>query len=296
MKITNEPTPTGFRRVALYGPPKIGKTRLATSLPWGPIWGDKAIYCTWDPDSASLDPILPHHREHLILAEPVAKVLPNGKEVFDPLDEAVKMATYPWTQEFPGARTLIWDTMTETSRRLLHAYADTGQFSEKHLTFGTPGSKSFHAAPMEGDYGAAQRSALFIIEHLFNLPMNLIVLFHDEFAEPKKGADPRVGGLFGGPGIMGKAGIRQVAGRFNNLFRISIEPSKADGRIMPAYVVHTQQTGGDIWLTGIRLPAPTNPIPRLVLNSDPVNFWEAFDSALGHDSRSGSPLATGATK
>jgi hypothetical protein len=280
-RIQTDPVPS-YRQVALYGPPKSGKTRTATSLPWGSVWGERAIYCGWEGQDALLS-VLPHHRERLILVEPEPKVI-GGKSFFDPLEEAHTIATTDWSKQFPDCKTLIWDTMTETSYQLLKAYANTGQFSDKHIAFGKPGTSTHHVIPMEGDFGAAQNSALFILDFLKRLPMNIVVLFHDEFVQPKKDADPRTGGLFGGPALAGKAGTRAVSQRFNNLFRQSIgsKGGQAPGQttIKPKFVVQTQPSGNEIWLMGARLPLPENPIARVELEPDPVNFWRAYDKAL----------------
>lgn len=267
------------RHIAIYGDPKIGKTRTATSLPWGETWGEKAVYMAWDPGSAALESVLTQHRPHLDVVIP-AKQLVRGKEIYDPLEEAIEMATTDWSAK--GYKTIIWDTMTETSLQFLRAYADSGQFSDKHITFGKPGTESHHANAMEGDYGSAQNTTLFLLEQLFKKQghMNLIILFHTEIVEPKKGADPRLGGLFGGPGIAGKAGSRKIAGRFNNLFRQYIHPVKEGAKIIPQYRVQTQATGNDIWLAGIRVPHPENPIPTIILKPNPVNLWTSLDEVL----------------
>ena len=261
--------------VALYGPPKGGKSRLACSLDWGAEWGEKAVLAAWDPGSAALSSIPLHHRERLIVAAPSTQVNPiTKKEVYDPLTEAVQMATYPWKEKYPEVGTLIWDTMTETSRQLLHAYADTGAFSEKHLTFGKPGDASYHAAPMEGDYGAAQRSTMFILQALLKQPINVIVLFHDSIVTP----DPKKGDTFltyGGPAIAGKAGTQGVAGLFDNLFRAEAESKLEGGKLVVHYNVYTAPKGG--WLAGFRNPLTTeNPLAKVKLESDPSSFWKRF--------------------
>lgn len=281
MKITKDPKLGELpRQIALYGDPKVGKTRTATSLPWGPIWGEQAIYMAWDPGSPALESVLHENRSHLIVVEPQPKLLSTGKTAYDPLEEACTMATHPWSKDFPEAKTLIWDTMTETSLQLVRAYANTGQFSERHITFGKAGTPSYHASAMEGDYGAAQNSTLFLLELLFQhqAHMNLVILFHTEVVEPKKGADPRLGGLYGGPGCAGKAAVRKISQRFNNLFRQYVGPSKStDGKLVPKYMVQTQPSGNDIWLAGIRLPMEENPMPLVTLDSNPVNLWLTLD-------------------
>jgi hypothetical protein len=263
------------RRIAVYGPSKSGKTRLATSLPWGSDWGDKAIYVAWDPGSEELGSVLSGNRDHLIVVRP-DKPLTRAGGKYDPLGEAVKIATFDWKKEYPTANTIIWDTGTETSRDLLAAYADSGQFSDKHVSFGKPGSLEYHAAPMEGDYGAAQRSTIFILEYLDRQPLHKILLFHDELVEPKENMP---GSTFGGPALAGKAGTKIIAGRYDNLFRcgtkqIVIPPNKTETK----YVVTTRPSGH--WLAGFRHPTEINPIPQVDLPPNPVTFWTAMTSAV----------------
>lgn len=281
MKVTERFTPDSvWQRTALYGHPKSGKTRAATSLPWGARWGERAIYVAADPGSSELGSVLLSNRERLIIAEPETKVQ-AGRMIYDPLSEAVAIATRDWKKEFPDAKTLIWDTMTQTSRDLLSAYADSGAFSEKHVTFGKPGSLEYHAAPMEGDYAAAQRSIQFILDYLFRQPLHLIILFHEDHVEPKENNPSET--LYGGPTIVGKAGIKAIAARFDNLFRCECkdvmvknarpnEPNR-----MTKHLIHTRQKY--IWLAGFRNPLHDNPMPVIELDSDPVNFWRAFDAA-----------------
>jgi len=268
--------------VALYGPPKAGKTRLAASLPWGEVWGEKAIYCAWDPRSAAMTSIPKAHRDHLIPVTPSFTKDLKGNTRFDPLTEAVQMATFPWKEKYPDAGTIIWDTMTETSRVLLHAYADSGTFSDKHLTFGKPGDASFHAAPMEGDYGAAQRSTMFILEQLFRQPLNLIVIFHDNVVSPSKERGETFT-TYGGPAIAGKAGTQAIAGRFDNLFRVECEPRLENGKIRPKHFLYTIPKGA--WLAGFRNPSTgENPLAKVELANDPVTFWQQF-SEIQRDGR-----------
>lgn len=262
-------------RVGLYAAPKTGKTRLSTALPWDtPRWGSRAIYVPTDPGAEELGSVLSENRERLICVKPEPKTL-GGKVVYDPLAEAVEIATHDWQKDFPDVRTLIWDTMTQTSRELLSAYADSGQFSDKHVTFGKPGSATYHAQPMEGDYGAAQRSTLFILQYLFRQPLNLVVLFHEDHVEPKE--DKPAESLYGGPSIAGKAGIKVIAALFDNLFRLDVKnvPGKGGVGTIAQYRVNTVQRY--IWLAGFRHMTRENPIPTVILEPNPVHFWNSFD-------------------
>lgn len=259
-------------RVALYGPAKTGKSRLATALPWGPRWGERAIYVAADPGSEELGSVLEQNRERLIVVKPA----PEQGNKYDPLGDAIKIATYDWKKDYPDVNTIIWDTVTETSRKLLAAYADSGAFSEKHVTFGKPGTLEYHAAPMEGDYGAAQRSTVFMLEYLDRQPLNKVLIFHDELVEPKENA---VGMTFGGPALAGKAGTKIIAGRYDNLFKTHCkELFDSKGKATLEYRVYTAPFS--FWLAGFRNPNKENPIPMLKMDSDPVNIWLAYEKAI----------------
>lgn len=277
----SEVQPNAFYTVGVYGPPKSGKTRLVTCLDWGSVWGEEAVYCAWDSGAAALSSTPKEHRAHINVVVPEDTIDPKtGRRRYDPLTEAVAMATKDWQSVFPKARTIIWDTMTETSRQLLTAYADTGTFSDKHITFGTPGQATYHSAPMEGDYGAAQRSTLFILDLLFKQPMNVIVLFHDNVVTP----DTKKGETFiayGGPAIAGKAGTQAVAGKFDNLFRVEAEPRFDGNTIKPKHFLYSTPKGA--WLAGFRNPITTgNPIARVELSTNPSEFWKTFISVYNN--------------
>jgi hypothetical protein len=277
MKVTERPDPTtAHKRIAVYGLPKSGKTRAVTALPWGEHWGERALYVAADPGSEELGSVLRNNREHLILVKPEPKSV-GGKLIYDPLTESVAIATKNWKEEYPGVGTIIWDTMTTTSQELLAAYADSGQFSDKHVTFGQPGTAAYHAAPMEGDFGAAQRSTMFILKYLFRQPLNLIVVFHEDWVQPNE--KDVLGAVYGGPTIVGKAGIKTIAAMFDNLFRFSAKDKVEQGnKTVTEYAVHTRHSGP--WMAGFRNPHENNPIPKVPLKPDPINFWKAFDEAV----------------
>jgi len=287
------------RRFAIFSEPKHGKSRLATALPWGPLWGDFAAYIAWDPGSETLDSTLAHHRAHIIAVQP--GVNKDGK--WDPHTEAVNLARRDWaaggpftyydagkpvTVDLPPCGTIIWDTMTATARDLLYAYADTGVFQgdkgDKHVAVGVPGSAAYMAAPMQGDYGFAQRTSMQLIATmLFKQRCNVIVLFHAGFIEPEGG----IAALTIGPATAGKASIRDVAGLFDNLFRLDVRSKDLQTQSgiikVNQHIVHTQKRGA--YLAGIRTDHKINPIPEVVLEPDPVNFWEKVDEVQGYTTK-----------
>jgi len=278
-------TPKRLIKAAIVGEPKYGKTRLATSLPWEEL-GDLAAYVAWDPGSASLDPVLPENRAHILVVEPSSKTV-GTKVVFDPHREAITIATKPWAEgfkdgevEIPPVQTLIWDTMTATARDLLSAYADSGVFSgekgDKHVAVGDFGTPYYMAQPMMGDYAIAQRAVLHILKFLLKQPVNVIVLFHTDFMEPE-GA----GQVTFGPATIGKAAIKPVASLFDNLFTLDVQerlvrgnpPTRTTKRLL-----YTDKKG--LYLGGLRSPYPKNPIPENELSENPVEFWQTLIQVL----------------
>lgn len=260
MRIVDTLTET-WERICIYGSPKTGKSRLATSLPWGGYFGEKAVYAAIDPNSEALRSVRPVDRPHL------TTVVLDGKPSY--LEEAVQVATTDWVKQ--GMKTLIWDTMTHMGMLLLRQYADSGVFSDKHaVQLGRQGTKSWHTNPMLGDYGAAQNSIGFLIQHLFALPMHVIVIFHEKFVEPKEGSPE---GIAGGPDVVGSKAVRWISGNFDSVFRTDVGLNPETKRV--GFMVHSMTRG--IWKAGFRTPRDKQslmtPYP---LSTDPSEFWKAY--------------------
>ena len=263
--------PRSYRRFGLYGPPKIGKTRLVTSLPWGSEfgWGNKAAYVAWDPgsDDWEMSPVLISDREHLIMAKPEPEEV-RGKLLLDPYETAIELACMDWRKVDPEIETLIWDTMTSTSENMRDAVAQEGRYGNS-ITFGKSGTKSHLVHAQQGDYGAAQMMTQHIIDFLFDQPLNIIVLFH------QKATDPDDIEQVGGPATVGKAGIVPMAKRFDNLLRIAPERTRIGEGSPPKYetrrVVYTEPHG--VWLAGMRSPRRNNPMSKYTLTDNTRQFW-----------------------
>ena len=253
-------------RVIIYGAPKSSKTRLATSLPWGPKWGEKAIYVAADPGSSSLRSVLLPDRAHLV---PVVPRPETGS--YDPLHEAVMIATSNW-KESHGASTLIWDTLTQTAHELLEAYARLGNFASGQITFGKRGSPEYHAQPTVGDYGAAQNSCEHLMGHLFAQPLNLIVITHEDWAEPKN-----AGECIGGPATVGQATIKTLPGRFDTVIRCEARRRSEPGK-PPTSQFIARANPHPPWIAGIRNPGVN--LPDMILAEDPRHFWQEYDKLV----------------
>lgn len=269
---TLEPTPV---RVGLYGEPKTGKSWLGQSLPDAGRWAGRIIYVAAEPESEAY--VVNNPRFVVVRPEPTVV---GNKTIYDPYGECSTIASKDWKAEYPDAANLVWDTMTWTSREYLAQIADQGNFSEKHINIGRPGTVGYLALPMEGDFGGAQGMMLQTLRHLLRQRLNVIVLFHGDLFEPKSGES---GIVRGGPASIGKAAITTISGLFSNLFRTECRermiPGNPPKRVVE-YVVHTAKKG--VWMGGIRLrPGVVNPYPEIVIPAnDPGILWRRLDEAL----------------
>jgi hypothetical protein len=263
-----------YRRIALHGPPKSGKSWIALSVPDKGIYQGKVIYVAADPGSEAA--ALSMGDRFIVVKPSKTKDPKTNKLRYDPLHECSLLASRDWATEF-GARTLIWDTMTHSAREMMAGIADSGSFSDKHVTIGRPGTASFMAAPMPGDYGAAQIATYRLLDFLFEQPMNIITVWHGDIVEPEaKGTNV----VIGGPTSVGKASVVAIAGRFDNLFRTEVHEKLDQQKRIREYRIYTEKRG--VWLAGIRLkPGRVNPIPMTVVPAEaPGQFWQWFEEAI----------------
>lgn len=290
MRVVDPSTSPEF--IGVYSPTAgCGKTQLVTALPWGPKWGQKAIYVPIDPRSEGLRSVLPENREHLIVVKPEPKTAivqagaaqlgaSSPKLVMDLNEELVEIFSHDWRAEYPDVGTIICDTFTVGAENILMAVASQSAYSNNPITYGKGIAKI--TIPSMGDYGATQAIVKRWLQFLEAQPLNVIVVFHGDWVEPESG----VGGVIsGGPTTVGKAGIRDMARKFDNLFFVNVQdqavpaapgqPPKRSTR----YTVHTTKTG--IWEAKLRIGSSTNPMPMTDITGDPKKFWTAFDTATG---------------
>lgn len=264
--------------IALYGPPGSGKTQLACALPWGhPRWGNRAAYLAIDPRSAGLKSVRPEDREHIDVFVPEAK-MHQGRLVLDMNAEVIAFLTRDWSKEAPDTRTLILDTVSVGADHVLDAVASSGAFSDKHITYGSGVAQL--SIPMQGDYGAAQN----VVKKWFRAaeaqPLNVLALFHGDVVESDAGEHPTA---WGGPTTVGKAGVRDMSRKFENLLFVAnrtVNVPAKDGK--PAtkavlYEVHTQKRG--VWEAKIRIGIK-NDKPTFDITDNPRAFWEWFTTKM----------------
>lgn len=248
----------------VYGPSGNGKTRLVTSAMRADpdTWGDKALYVALDPGAARMRSILKADRPHLELY-----VIGEDGKPYDPYQELVRILDEDIATK-KGCATIILDTLTTASQDILQAIANSGKFSDKHITIEAKGKGKLNV-PMQGDYGAAQRSIMNILRMYEHSNKNLIATFHDALFEPDATSSAPA---IGGPATVGKSSIAPVAGWFDNLIRVESKVVVVQGKKEVHYVAHTERKGP--FLAKLRMSEEVNPISEFKLDSDPINFWK----------------------
>ena len=273
LKLGSSSTPR-VERILIYGDPKTGKTRLATSLTerFGSI-----LYVAADPGSDGLSSVLEPYRGRI---RPVS-MSSNSSVQDNPHRDAFLVACNDWVGNPPkewGADNkvgaIVWDTMTATSQDILAYVATSGQFSEKGVGLGVPGSKEYQKLAQQGDYMATHNIISRLTDFLFKQPLHLIVVCHATYDEPREG-----GSVEGGPATTGKATVRSFPGRFDTVIHLTRRSTGSannqtagNSSLVTAW---TERHG--IWSAGIRSQHALNPMPKLDLAADPSNFWQEFD-------------------
>jgi hypothetical protein len=269
------PTAERFERILIYGDPKTGKTRLATSLTGR--FGD-ILYVASDPGADGLASVLGNYRDRIRCVSP-ATATPTVQD--NPHRDAFLIACNDWIGKPPvewkgkePIRTIVWDTMTATASDILSYVATSGQFSDKaHIGLGQPGGVEHQKLPMQGDYMATHNIISRLVDFLFKQPLHLIVVCHAVYDEPREG-----GNVEGGPATAGKATVRSFPGRFDTVIHLTRRAGGAQSTGTgpnSAVTAWTERHG--IWSAGIRSGHAVNPMPKLDLEPDPNNFWREYD-------------------
>jgi hypothetical protein len=289
-------------RGCIYGDPKTCKTPLICAMlldsKYEPYIGE-AVYVAADDGSESLMSVPMEARKRLHIVKPMAEPCApckgegsigakecasckgTGRGKYDPAHEAFTIAMTDWRKRWPKVRTLIWDTMSETSKEILAHIADTGQFSgdsadgkkkDKHIMLGEPDSPAFQNIPMMGDYMAAQGVVERLTKMLFKSPLNLFVLYHSDVDEKDNGTI-----VAGGPATIGKATIRSVAKPYDFVLRVEKKSAFDAKEKRATQEIHIHSEASGVWIGGVRV-AGTNPMPlvKVAMDRPFAPYWPMF--------------------
>jgi hypothetical protein len=258
-----------YEGILIYSDPGEGKTRLATSLT--ERFGE-TIYACADEKSEKLDPVLHRYRKRIHRWKPEA-----GKDVIaEYWDLLIKAKDGTWAREFPDAKTIAIDSGTAMGLSWLYHIANTGQFTQTgHIRIGPRGDDAGYNIPIPADYGAAQRALDRWVTFALNLPYHFIFICHADFDEPQEGGPAEFG-----PKTVGKATVRTLAGKFPMVVRVASRttgggPGKDARQEVTAY---TQRQG--MWNAKLRSGHEINPIPKVKLDADPINFWKEYEEKV----------------
>lgn len=256
--IINDPR----ERILVYSVAGNGKTRFVTSLTerFGEI-----IYIALDEGSESLDSVLPQYRSRINVYRPEGK---------NPLEDAGDIHHTNWKERHPNAKTIIIDTFSTWTWQVLQYITNQGMFSTKRVVIGE-GTKQATALPDVGEYGGVHAQIRLFLTNLFlyQKDMNIIVVCHSDPPEAGRGK--------GGPSTVGKKMTEFLPSRFKTTIRLDREVTNnvVGGRVVEQskFVAYAAPHGE--WIARINEASETgNPLPAVVLDVNPINYWRKYDT------------------
>lgn len=250
-------------RIIIYGRAGIGKTRLALSLT--PRYGKIAYYAA-DTNSEFLASIDPSKRDRIIVVKP---------EGDDPIRNFMQFCMQDWSKVDPEIKTLVVDTYTKVALDIISYAANSGTMDrEKHYVIGDP-KEGGQAIPNRGDYQAIESVSRGNLDMIFakQRTMNIIFLMHEDVKIVENVH------AVGGPAHPGRAMTEYIPAQFNTVVRLIREPVLVPGADAPEDVVIAITENDGKFIAKIRTANEKgqNPLARVVLGRDPVNFWEQYD-------------------
>lgn len=291
------------RRLIVYGRPGFGKSRLALALPDTEQWGD-ILYYAADEGSEDLASVLPQYVFHKDGSRRIHVLRPDdGEEGSDsPIMNFNEFAYRDWRKEsytdpdtgkevsLKNVKTLVVDTFTKIAYDVIMWSANSGAVTqEKHFSVGDP-KKGGQILPNRGDYSAVASVTRGFLNSIFlhQKDMNIIFVMHEEM-DVIEGVGPQ-----GGPAHPGRQMTEELPAKFPTVVRVDrrTEPGRG-GKPSRKVVVAVTESSGQ-YLAKLRENGTTgNPMPEVVLDVDPINFWLKYDQVMDEiDAKSLAPTTT----
>jgi hypothetical protein len=251
-------------RIIVYGRAGIGKTRFALSLP--DRYG-KIVYFAADKNTELLPSITPHKRERIVT------IVPEGD---NPILNFMEFCRRDWRTVDPAIKTIVVDTYTKVALDAITYSANSGAMTaEKHYVVGDP-TKGGQTIPNRGDYMAIESLSRGFLDMLFDKQreMHIIFVMHEDVKIVENVHS------VGGPAHPGRAMTEYLPAQFSTVIRLIREQVLVPGASAPEDVVVaiTENDGKFIAKTRTENEKDANPLAKVVLDRDPVNFWTKYDA------------------
>jgi hypothetical protein len=221
-------------RAQLTGRSGARKSFCATHLPNGqPSWDGKILYVASELTSQSLESTHPEDRDRMIVLVPDGFAEnKDGHIITDWLGEYNSLTQTHFKSEYPDICALVWDSGTETTRKLLVENMRMNYFHDKKPTTGLKNDKDprFRLTKEErtaigdkGDYRMVHEGFLEGLTWLMALNRDIHIIF--TFQECIGDGEPGSREKIFGPSMMGAKGPRRIP----HFFGVSLHNSVSDG-------------------------------------------------------------------
>lgn len=266
----HEDTSNKRERIIVYGAPGVGKTRFVLSLT--KRFG-KILYYAADPNSRYLDSITPEKAHNVVVID---------QEGDDDISNFSEFCMHDWKSEFPEIGTIVVDTYTHVMQQAIMESANKGLAGTKpHYRVGDV-DKGGQAIPTWDDYLGTEGLSRGLIKDIFNIQRDLHIIFvcHEDVKQ--------VEGMpaAGGPSHPGRKMLVDMPANFSTVIRLIKDSVFIPGDEAPRNVVVaiTDHDGKFIAKSRTKNEDGTSPLGRVVLDPDPVNFWQQYDSIYAPES------------
>lgn len=259
-------------RIIIYGAPGTGKSRLWGSLT--PRFGN-ILMLAGDDNSEFLDSISREKRARIWPVIMRGDDAISNFQTFCETDwKGMEGRELPDGRVFPKIDTIVVDTYTSILERTLQITADQQLAgAEKHFKIQV-GPEEFKIIPNRGDYRGNDSLSVGFLDALCDKQrdMHIILVCHEVL---KYIEDVCVGG---GPAHPGRRMLTELPGRFSTVIRLIKDEILVGGTTENVVIAVTDNDGR--WIAKVRTDneETPNPLGRVVLDRDPVNFWKAYDA------------------